>query len=96
MEDNKIDKNALTEAYTILTELELYNKIPNELQEYIYVNKNNEYKFSFNKKEPLFYQVTNKTTKVLLSYLYTQYIGNDSKNKSFILNDVIELLKNID
>ena len=50
MEDNKIDKNALTEVYTILTELELYNKIPNELQEYIYVNKNNEYKFSFNKK----------------------------------------------
>lgn len=95
MENKKIDQNALTEVYTILTELDLYSKIPNELQRFIFDNKNNNYKFDFNKQKPLFYQITNNTTSILLSYLYTQYICNDNKNVAVILNDVIDILNNI-
>lgn len=95
MVDNKIDTNALTEVYTILTELDLYKKIPNELQDYIKENKNNDYVFNFDKLVPLFPQVHNDTTRVLLSYLYTKYINGSNTRTKFILNDVIDILKKV-
>ena len=92
MEDKMIDKNALTEVYTILTQLDLYSKIPKEFQEYIIENKNNDYIFSFNKNMPLFTQVTNSITRMLLSYIYIKYINTSANENKFLLNEVLELL----
>lgn len=93
MEDRKIDKNALTEVYVILNQLELYSKIPMEFQKYIYENKNNNYDFVFNKEVPLFNQLSNDTTRILLSYIYIKYINDSSEKTKFLLNEVIDILK---
>ena len=91
--ENNIDRDALKEVYIILNELDLYNRIPVELQEYIDENKSDEHTFSFDKDKPLFNQVKNTKTSLLLTYLYTQYIG-DNKNTMVILKDIVDILNN--
>lgn len=88
----KINANALSEIFIILNELKLYNKLPNEFRIYIEINKNNDHKFTFNRDILLFNQVENETTKILLSYIYINYINRDSKNNDFYLNQVKEIL----
>lgn len=95
MEDKKIDNKSLTEVYVILNELGLYKNIPKEFQEFIIENKNNDYSFSFDKKMPLFNQLKNDNTRVLLSYIYVKYINNNSLTEKFMLNEVMEIIEKI-
>lgn len=92
MLENKIDKNALTEVYIILMELNLFSKLPEEFQLFIVGNKNNDYMFTFDKKIPLFNQLENDTTRVLLSYIYIKYINNSASREVFLLNEVMDII----
>lgn len=93
MENNQIDTNALKETYVILNELNLFSKIPEEFQNYIIENKNDNYIFNFDKNVPLFEQLIDDKTKVLISYIYMKYLNKDTNNEVFLLKEVIDLLK---
>lgn len=84
---NKISSKTCSEVYYILTELEQFNKLPQEKQKYILENKDNNYKFKFNKNMPLQFQIKSKETRIVLSYLFLKYINNDKKLKEFALNN---------
>ena len=87
--ENKIeDKAALKEAYIVLNELKLYDKISPELKELIESNMDNNHIFAFDKNMPLFNQISNVVTRNILTYVYTTYINksNDSDNYFTDLN----------
>ena len=92
MEDKRIDRNVLTEVYVILMQLGLYSKIPMEFQKFIMENKNSDYIFEFNKNVPLFNQINNDSTRILLSYIYMKYINNSIDEEKFLLTEVLEIL----
>ena len=91
MESKVLDKNALTEVYIILTSLGLYSRIPEEFQKFIFENKNNNYLFTFNQNVPLFEQLNNDTTCVLLSYIYTKYINDSVEKEIFLLSECLKM-----
>ena len=72
-------KKSFTEVYIILNELNLYDKIPNELKVMIETDLDRNYIFTFNKEVPLFNQINNDITRNLLTYIYTNYIDKDNK-----------------
>ena len=84
---NKISSKTCSEIYYILTELKQFNKLPQEKQGYIVKNKDNNYKFKFNKNIPLQFQIKSKETRIVLSYLFLKYINKDEKLKKFALNN---------
>lgn len=84
---NKISSKTCSEIYYILTELKQFNKLPQEKQKYIVKNKDNNYKFKFNKNIPLQFQIKSKETRIVLSYIYLKYINKDEKLKEFALNN---------
>ena len=92
MEDKRIDRNVLTEVYVILMQLGLYSKLPMEFQKFIMENKNSDYIFEFNKNVPLFNQINNDSTRILLSYIYMKYINNSIDEEKFLLTEVLEIL----
>lgn len=83
---DKIDDITCLEIYTILTELNLFNKLPSKTQSYIINTKNNEYIFLFDKDIPIQFQTTNKKTMVVLSYLYLKYINKNPKKGNILKN----------
>lgn len=80
----KIDNITCLEIYTILTELNLFKRIPNEIQNYIINTKSNEHIFLFEKNMPIQFQTTNKNTMVVLSYLYLKYINTDFQKEEIL------------
>lgn len=93
--ENEIElKNAFTETYIILNELKLFNKIPSELKKLMKENLNNNYNFRFNINVPLFNQVDNQITRNLLTYIYINYINNDSKTIEFLKNEIEDIFNN--
>lgn len=94
-QDNYLfDKEACTEVYAILTKLNLYNRLPEELKKYIENNQNAEYNFEFNEKVPLFYQISNENTKAFLTYLFVKYINTNKTDANYCKNTIIEIMKN--
>lgn len=91
--EQKMINEAFYEVYYILNELNLYYKLPVEFKNYIESNKSENYEFTFNKIEPLFDQVTNKFTRVLLSYIFVKYINVENENNEFFLDELCEILK---
>lgn len=83
---DKIDDITCLEIYTILTELNLFKKLPSKTQNYIINTKNNEYIFLFDKDIPIQFQTTNKKTMVVLSYLYLKYINKNPKKGNILKN----------
>ena len=65
-----IDKDVCREVYIILTKLNLYTRIPEELRTYIEENQNLEHNFDFNENAPLYYQLNDNNTKDFLTYLF--------------------------
>lgn len=87
MEEVKtIDSKSCKELYVILNKLNLFYKLPEELQQYISNNQDISYKYDFNTDIPLIYQIKNETTKELISYIYLKYINTDVKEKEMLLN----------
>ena len=86
-----IDLNKrLVEVEDILQKLDstYKDKIPKEIWKYIRQNKDNDYSFSYNEKEPLMNQPLNIDTVAILTYINMEYLL-DKKQKQ----DTIELLK---
>lgn len=83
---NKIDNITCLEIYVILTELQLFEKLPKEIQRYIINTKSNDHIFVFEKNMPIQFQTVNKSTMVILSYLYLKYINENSEVKRKLLD----------
>jgi len=79
------NKRAYYEVYIILKKLELLYKLPIEIKEILTSNVVNSYKFSFNREIPLYEQIENEETKVLISYLYLKYINKNIEEKNILL-----------
>ena len=79
-------KNAYTEVYTILQELneEEYDKIPPEIIETIEVNRNEEYNYELDDELELKEQPMLPETKAILFNLFRDYLANPEQKTKII------------
>ena len=79
-------KNAYTEVYTILQDLdeEEYNKIPTEVIKSIEENRNIEYDFELNEDKELKEQTLLPQTKAILFNLFRDYLANPEQKEKII------------
>ena len=79
-------KNAYTEVYTILQELneEEYNKIPPEVVESIKVNRSEEYEYFLEDELELKDQPMLPETKAILFNLFRDYLANPEQKSKII------------
>lgn len=79
-------KNAYTEVYTILQELnkEEYNKIPPEVVETIKVNRNEEYEYELDDELELKEQTMLPETKSILFNLFRDYLATPEQKAKII------------
>ena len=89
-------KNAYTEVYTILQELneEEYNKIPPEVVEAIKVNRNEEYKYELDDELELKEQPMLPETKAILFNLFRDYLATPEQKAKIIRMQNEERQKN--
>lgn len=93
LESFNIGADSFREVYVILNRLNLYNRIPKEIQDYIEENQNIQHKFDFNEKIPLYEQLDNEGTKGMLTYLFIKYINTNHVDAQNIKREMIELMK---
>ena len=79
-------KNAYTEVYTILQELneEEYNKIPPEVLKTIEANRNREYEYELDDELELKKQPMLPETKAILFNLFRDYLANSEQRAKII------------
>lgn len=89
-------KNAYTEVYTILQELneEEYNKIPPEVVEAIKVNRNEEYEYELDDELELKEQPMLPETKAILFNLFRDYLATPEQKAKIIRMQNEERQKN--
>lgn len=89
-------KNAYTEVYTILQELneEEYNKIPSEVIETIEANRNEEYEYELDDELELKEQTMLPETKAILFNLFRDYLANPEQKAKIIKMQNEERQKN--
>ena len=86
MEEVKtIDSRSCKEIYVIFNKLGLFNKLPNELKQYISKNQSLSYEYDFNIDLPLIYQIDNEKTKEYISYLYLKFINDRDNERNMLL-----------
>ena len=77
-----MDAKCYTEVYTVLEQLELIEKIPDRVVKNIRNKKDNDFIFNIDKDIPLKFQINNKDTLSMLSYIYLKYVcDSDDKRK---------------
>lgn len=78
-----MDAKCYTEVYTVLEQLELMEKIPDRVVKSIRNKKDNDFIFNIDKDIPLKFQINNKDTLSMLSYIYLKYVcDSDDKRKN--------------
>ncbi len=82
---NNVNSIVWTNIYSILNELNMFNKLPEDKQKYIIKNKEN-YNVKFNKNIPIQFQIKDKETMVILSYLFIKYINDNDYTKKYLLD----------
>jgi len=89
-------KNAYTEVYTILKDLneEEYNKIPPEVIEAIEKNRNEEYIFKLDEDLELKKQILMPETKAILFNLFRDYLATPEQKAKIIIMQNEERQKN--
>ena len=81
---HNISSKTCGNVYSILTELNLFDRLPQDKQSYIIKNKEN-YELKFNKNVPLQFQINDKETIVVLSYLFLKYINDNENVKKYLV-----------
>lgn len=81
---HNISSKTCGNVYSILTKLNLFNKLPQDKQSYIIKHKEN-YEFEFDINVPLQFQINDKETIVVLSYLFFKYINNNEDVKRYLV-----------
>ena len=90
----------LVEVEEILRHLdrENYNKIPNEILEYININKDKKYIWRYDNSKKLKEQDVCDETIAILSYINMEYLLNDEQkdylNRIHLINEISEIKKN--
>ncbi len=82
---NNVNSIVCTNIYSILNELNMFNKLPEDKQKYIMKHKEN-YIVKFNKNVPIQFQINDKETMVILSYLFIKYINDSADTKKYLLD----------
>ncbi len=89
-------KNAYTEVYTILQDLEEeeYKKIPPEIIETIKANRNEEYRYELNEELELKDHPMLPETKAILFNLFRDYLATPEQKQKIIKMQNEEIRKN--
>lgn len=82
---NSISSKTCGNVYSILNELNVFDQIPEDKQNYIIKHKDN-HELKFNKNIPLQFQINDKETMVVLSYLFLKYINKNADTKKYLLD----------
>lgn len=82
---NSISSRTCGNVYSILNEMKLFNKIPEDKQNYI-INHKGKYRCKFDKNIPLQFQIDDKETMIVLSYLFLKYINDNADTKKYLIN----------
>lgn len=82
----QISSRACENIYIIFTGLDLFKKLPKDKQDFIENNRDEKYRFNFDKKKPIQFQIKDKETMVVLSYLFLKYINKNSETKKALLD----------
>lgn len=83
--NNIIDNETYYETYTILKQLNLLEELPDDIKTQIISKGNLEGNFSIDRDIPLYEQIDNEQTKILLSYLYLKYINKNEKERRILI-----------
>ena len=81
-----IDIDVINESYIVLEKLNLLEKIPEDVLNYLKANVVENYSFTVDVNIPLDLQIENENTKVYLSYLFLKYINDQKEEKEFLLD----------
>lgn len=79
-----ITKEAYTETFIVLETLDLLKNLPQNVLDAIKNNIIPNYKFYIDKDVPIKFQITNKDTLSLLSYLYIRYFCDNQEEKNML------------
>ena len=82
----QISSRACENIYIIFTGLDLFKKLPKDKQDFIENNRDEKYRFNFDKKKPIQFQIKDKETMVVLSYLFLKYINKNPETKKSLLD----------
>lgn len=82
----QISSRTCENIYIIFTGLDLFKKLPKDKQNFIESNKDEKYRFNFDKKKPIQFQIKDKETMVVLSYLFLKYINKNPETKKSLLD----------
>ena len=83
-----ISKKAYTEAYIALESLNLLEDLPSSLVEEMKKNIIPNYDFQINKDIPVKFQISDKDTLALLSYIYIKYFCDDQEEKDMLKKQI--------
>ena len=82
---NSISSITCANVYSILNDLDMFDKLPKDKQNYIINHKEN-YKCKFDKNIPLQFQINDKETMIVLSYLFLKYINQNADTKKYLFD----------
>ncbi len=82
----QISSRTCENIYIIFTGLDLFKKLPKDKQDFIENNRDEKYRFNFDKKKPVQFQIKDKETMVVLSYLFLKYINKNPETKKALLD----------
>ena len=79
-------QDAFVEINTILNnlEVELVNKIPLDIRNFLKTNMSSTHKFNYDAKIPLIHQELKPETKGIIAFLYKEYICDENEKQEFI------------
>lgn len=88
-----ITKQAFSEVYDIIYNMELYNEIPKSFIDLIDSNRDTQYKVNIDYSKSINEQELQKGTRVLLSLIYRDYLCSEEERQILIKKDKEELKK---
>lgn len=88
-----ITKQAFSEVYDIIDNMELYNEIPKSFIDLIDSNRDTQYKVNIDYSKSINEQELQKGTRVLLSLIYRDYLCSEEERQILIKKDEEELKK---
>lgn len=88
-----ITRQAFSEVYDIIDNMELYNEIPKSFIDLIDSNRDTQYKVNIDYSKSINEQELQKGTRVLLSLIYRDYLCSEEERQILIKKDEEELKK---
>lgn len=85
-----IERKDYTQVYKVIVGLDLVKKLPNELIIFFKSKYDEKDTFHYDTTIPLEYQISNKTVKTILTYIYLKYICDSEREKKYLKDKIIK------